>query len=156
MPLSAGVFLSAVQVIAQTTATPQAATLLAQSEAALTGSVKLNDVTLTGSVIRTAGGDDETGSVMYKAIADSNRLDLSFSSGTTTEIRSTTVNGVTGNWIDPKGVSAQHLLTRLPYFHQRVEHKLQFLRFRRKAAPFSSPSRLQWLLRVNSTNGTPL
>lgn len=65
----------------------------------------MNDVTLAGTVERIAGGDDETGSVTYRAVVGSNRLDLSFSSGTLSEIRSTTTSGVSGSWIDSNGVS---------------------------------------------------
>ncbi len=93
--------------LAQTTnsSSVQAVSVLQSAYNALVGKAAVNDVTLTGTVERIAGGDDETGSVTYKAIAGSNRLDLSFSSGTTSEIRSTTASGVAGSWIDSKGVS---------------------------------------------------
>ena len=83
----------------------QAATLLSQSAAALTGRLALQDVTITGSAERIAGGDDDTGSVTYRAIAGSSRLDLSFASGTASEVRTTTASGVTGSWIGSDGAS---------------------------------------------------
>ncbi len=93
--------------LAQTTSSSsaQAVSVLQNAYSALAGKSAVNDVTLTGTVERIAGGDDETGSVTYKAVVGSNRLDLSFSSGTLSEIRSTTVNGVSGSWIDSDGVS---------------------------------------------------
>ena len=88
-----------------TTTQSQATTVLSQAAAALTGSVAFHDVTLTGTAERIAGGDDDTGSVTYKAIAGSSRLDLSLSDGITSEIRTSTANGVVGSWIDSSGLS---------------------------------------------------
>jgi hypothetical protein len=106
----------------QTATSQQAATVLSQVQAALAGAVAVADVTLTGAAERIVGGDDETGSVTYKATGGSNRLDLSFASGTTTEIRTTTITGVSGNWIDPKGVShpmvGHNLMTDVGWFPQ--------------------------------------
>jgi uncharacterized membrane protein len=48
---------------------PQAATLLAQSAAALSGSGTVADVTLNGTAQSIAGSDDETGTVVLKAMA---------------------------------------------------------------------------------------
>ncbi|MGO9443244.1 MAG: hypothetical protein ACLPXB_00550 [Thiobacillaceae bacterium] len=93
--------------LAQTTGSSsvQAVSVLRNAYSALVGKSAVNDVTLTGTVERIVGGDGETGSVTYKAVAGSNRLDLSFSSETISEIRSTTVTGVSGSWIDSDGVS---------------------------------------------------
>ena len=93
--------------IAQTTSSSsvQAVSTLQNAYKALVGKTTVNNVTLTGTVERIAGGDDETGSVTYRAVVGSNRLDLSFSSGTLSEIRSTTVTGVSGSWIDANSVS---------------------------------------------------
>ena len=57
------------------TSSSQAATLLTQSAAALTGNVALTDVALTGTARRIAGSDDESGTATYKAISGANRLD---------------------------------------------------------------------------------
>jgi len=94
----------------QTTSSPstsstQAATLLTQSSAALTGLVVVNDVTLTGRAEWIAGSDDETGSATCKAVASANRLDLALSNGTRSEIRSSTSGVPSGTWIGPDGVS---------------------------------------------------
>jgi hypothetical protein len=87
------------------TAQPQPSTLLAQSMAALTGSVVVSDVTLTGTAEWIAGSDDETGSATYKSTSAANRLDLVLSNGTRSEIRSIQNGLPSGNWISPDGVS---------------------------------------------------
>jgi hypothetical protein len=92
--------------LAQTTSSsPQAVILFQSAYNAFVGKSTVKDVTLTGTVERIAGGEDETGSVTYRAVPGSSRMDLSFSSGITSEIRTTTANGVAGNWIDPDHVS---------------------------------------------------
>jgi hypothetical protein len=85
---------------------PQAATLLAQSAAALNGRAALSDVTLSGTARRIAGSDDESGTVTVKALATgAMRLDFSLPSGTLSEVRATR-NGVpVGDWSGPDGVS---------------------------------------------------
>lgn len=88
-----------------TTSSPQAATLLAQSVKALSGSGFLTDATLTGTAEWIAGSDDETGTAVYKAVSGAHRLDLTFRNGTRSEIVSAS-NGVpTGSWIALDGTS---------------------------------------------------
>ena len=102
------------------TASTQPSTILAQSLAAMGGASNVSDITLTGTVERIVGSDDETGSASYKAIATANRMDLSLSSGTRTEIRAIGANGPGGNWIGPDGVvheiSHHNLLTDAGWF----------------------------------------
>jgi len=87
------------------TTSPQAATLLAQSVKALAGLTAVNDVTLTGTVEWVAGSDDETGTATFKGLAASYRLDMSFRSGTRSEVVSP-VNGLpAGSWIGLDAVS---------------------------------------------------
>jgi hypothetical protein len=99
-----------------TSSVNQAATLLSQSFAALTGSVQVSDVTLTGAAQRTAGSDDENGTATYKAVSGANRLDMSLSSGLWSEIR----NGGSGTWQGPDAVThsmADHnLITDVGWF----------------------------------------
>jgi hypothetical protein len=84
----------------------QAATLLTQSAAALTGRVALSDVTLSGTARRIAGSDDESGTVVLTATATgSSKLALSFASGNRNEVRSNSSNGPTGSWSGPDGAS---------------------------------------------------
>jgi hypothetical protein len=84
-----------------TVSSPQAATVLAQSAKALTGSSAVNDVTLTGTISM----HDETGTATYKGLSGAYRLDLSFRNGTRSEVVSP-VNGLpAGNWIGLDGVS---------------------------------------------------
>src|ERR1700693_2355891 len=65
----------------------QAAILLAQSAAKLTGNVTLSDVTLVGTARRIAGSDDESGTSVAKALATGEaRMDLSFASGSRSEV----------------------------------------------------------------------
>src|SRR5438445_6471880 len=75
----------------------QAATLLTQSAAALTGSVALSDVTLSGTARRIAGSDDESGSVVLTA-SGSSKLALSFASGNRAEVRTNSSSGPAGSW----------------------------------------------------------
>jgi hypothetical protein len=88
------------------TNSPQAATLLAQSAAELSGNVALSDVTLSGTARRIAGSDDESGAVTVKALAvGAMRLDFSLPSGPHSEVRATS-NGIpAGDWSGPDGVS---------------------------------------------------
>lgn len=81
--------------------------------AALAGTSTTNDVTLTGTAQWIAGSTDETGTATYKAVANANRLDLSLSGGTRSEIRNNTANIPAGSWIGADGVShaiSQHNL----------------------------------------------
>jgi hypothetical protein len=86
--------------------------ILRQSFAALVGLSAVTDVTLTGTVRRVAGSDDETGSITLKALATGEaRIDSSFPSGQRSEIRATLDSGPSGNWAGPDGslhVAAQH------------------------------------------------
>jgi hypothetical protein len=85
---------------------PQAATLLARSAAALTGNVALSDVTLTGTARRIAGSDDESGTAVLKAIAGgASHVDLSLSSGQRSEVHNVTTTEPTGAWSGPDRVS---------------------------------------------------
>jgi len=72
---------------------------------ALSGKTAINDVTLTGTAERIAGSDDETGTVVFKATSSANRLDLTLSGGTRSEIRSSSASGPVGTWIGTDGVS---------------------------------------------------
>jgi hypothetical protein len=91
----------------QTTASsPQATALLQQSLAALTGGHPLTDVTLSGTARRIAGSDDESGTVVIKALAGTGSLlNLTFPSGPRSEIRNTTSIPIVGSWSGPDSVS---------------------------------------------------
>lgn len=81
----------AVSVSAQSTSTtssPQALALVRKSLAALNDGAPVTDITLTGTVRRIAGSDDETGTATLEATsAGDSRTDLSFASGNRIEIR---------------------------------------------------------------------
>ena len=84
----------------------QAANLLSQSAAALTGSVQLSDITLTGTVQRTIGGDEQNGSVTLKATAiGESRIDINLAAGLHSEILNTSSFPFVGSWSAPDGVS---------------------------------------------------
>jgi hypothetical protein len=89
----------------QTTATSPSATItLQQSLAALAPNLALNDVTLSGSVHRSVGSDDQSGSAILKALSSgAARADLSFSSGTISEIYNSSSSELTGAWSSPDG-----------------------------------------------------
>jgi hypothetical protein len=108
--LGVAVFFVAASTFTQTTATPttsdpQAVALSMQALTALTGSTQITDVTLTGTGIRTAGSEVESGTVSLKAIGSSQaRFDLSAVGGTRSEIRNLyTNNAPQGLWISLDG-----------------------------------------------------
>jgi hypothetical protein len=90
-----------------TTSSPQAVALASQALSALTGSVQVNDVTLTGTGTRTAGSDVESGSVSLKALGSGEaRLDLTVAGGTRSEIRNLDLNSAPqGFWIGVDGTT---------------------------------------------------
>ena len=88
-----------------TGAQPQPGALLIQSAGLLTGSVALNDATLTGTAELIAGSDEETGTATYRTLPNANRLDLVLSGGTRSEIHSTANGVASGTWIGPDGTS---------------------------------------------------
>jgi len=76
--------------------------------AALTGGTTITDVSLTGSVIWTAGSDNETGAATLLASGTGeSRIDLVLGSGTRTEIRDAQTGTALGKWIAPTGSSGQ-------------------------------------------------
>jgi hypothetical protein len=83
---------------------PTAIALATKSIAALTGTTQIADVTLTGTATRTAGSDVESGNVTFKALGtSSSRMDLVVSSGTRSEIRTSTSGAPQGSWAAPDG-----------------------------------------------------
>lgn len=88
------------------TSPAQALSLLQQSLAALVGNTTLSDITLTGSVRRIAGSDDETGTgVLAALVAGASRVDLSFPSGTRSELTNFLAADAFGFRAGPDGVS---------------------------------------------------
>jgi hypothetical protein len=84
---------------------PNATALLQSSLLALSGGHPLTDVTLSGTAQRIAGSDDESGTVVIKALAGiGSRMDLTFPSGARSEIRNTSA-GPAGSWSGPDGVA---------------------------------------------------
>ena len=90
---------------APTASSPQAVTLASQALMALTGSIQVNDVTLTGTGTRTAGSDVESGNVSLKALAGGEaRLDLTVTGGTRSEVRNLDANNAPqGFWVGLDG-----------------------------------------------------
>ena len=82
---------------------PQALAYAAQSIAAMTGSVAITDVTLTGIV--TWYGTD-SGTVTLQALGTGeSRMDLALPEGTRTEIRDAQTGVAIGKWINPNSAS---------------------------------------------------
>jgi hypothetical protein len=104
------------------TTSPQGATVMQQALGVLAGSSSIADVTLIGTARRIAGSDDETGTVVLKALATGqSRIDFSFPSGKRSEVRSISSDGIpAGSWSGPDGAShpiSQHnLLTASAWF----------------------------------------
>ena len=89
-----------------TNANPQPLALLQNSLASLSGKSAINDVTLTGTIEEIGGSENEEGTVSYKGLSASYRLDMTFRDGTLSEIVSPPVNGVhSGSWVGLDGVS---------------------------------------------------
>jgi hypothetical protein len=83
---------------------PQALGVLKQAAAALQGATPVTDVTLSGSARRTAGSDDEVGTVVLKALgAGASRIDMNLPSGQLSEVRNVTAAIPSGNWTGPDG-----------------------------------------------------
>jgi hypothetical protein len=83
----------------------QATTLLAQSANALTGTARIADVTLSGTVQRIAGSDDETGTAVLKTISTgASSVSLSLPSGTHSEIHNSSTTPPAGAWSGPDGI----------------------------------------------------
>ena len=91
----------------QTTGTSSQASLyLQRSYSQLVGNASIADVSLTGSVRRVAGSDDESGSATFKALSSgAARSDLSLSSGTMSEIYTSASSNPAGSWSGPDGTS---------------------------------------------------
>jgi hypothetical protein len=88
----------------QQTASSPALLYLQRSYSQLVASNSITDVTLTGSVRRIAGSDDETGTVVFRALSvGASRMDLGLTSGPRTEIHSLAVNPPVGRWSGPDG-----------------------------------------------------
>ncbi len=100
-------FCFAVGLVAQNpnSSSPQALATLQSAFQALSGKTAVNDATLTGTAEWIAGSDDETGTAVLKTISSANRLDLSLSAGTRSEIRDSSTGCPVGTWIGPDGVS---------------------------------------------------
>jgi hypothetical protein len=97
-----------ISVWAQQTATtsPQGAVHLQQALGALAGATSIADVTLSGTARRIAGSDDETGTVVLKAMSTGEaRADFSFPSGPRSEVYANSEKGPVGSWSGPDGVS---------------------------------------------------
>lgn len=114
-----------IPILGQQTATssPQGATFLTQAFAAMVGRGSISDVTLTGTVRRIAGSEDESGSVALKALATGeSRMDCTLPSGQNSEIRSIASEGApAGAWNRSDGVShamSQHNLLTSPSWFQ--------------------------------------
>jgi hypothetical protein len=116
-------FLLSISLAAQqaTTSSPQALLLLQRSLTALGGGQALADVTLSGTARRIAGSDDESGTTALKALTTGEaRMDLSFPSGSRSEIVGFSNKCPAGTWSGPDGVphsiSNHNLLTDSSWF----------------------------------------
>lgn len=121
-PLFASTFLlfafavHAQQVLTTATASrdPQSVALLQRSLAALVGTNTVKDVTLSGSVQRIAGSDDETGTATLKATSSKQgRVDLIVPSGQRSDVIDLSNGSLSGSWCDPDGA-----------WHSMVDHNL--------------------------------
>jgi hypothetical protein len=104
-----GVFvccLLSISLSAQQTTSSLPLLYLQQSLSQLVRNTSISDVTLTGSVRRIVGSDDQSGTVTLKALSSgAARCDMSLSSGTLTEIYNSSSSVPTGAWSGPDGLS---------------------------------------------------
>jgi hypothetical protein len=106
----------------QTSQTAAASPVTLQAAlAALSPNIAITDVTLAGSAHYIAGSDDETGSVILKALSSGPaRSDLSLSSGTFSEIFNLSSSGPAGAWSGSDGIfhaaATHNLLTEPAWF----------------------------------------
>jgi hypothetical protein len=105
----ASCLVAAQQPTTSTSATPspqqsgQAVAVLGQALQGL-GPGAVKDVTLTGTARRIAGSDDESGTVVLKALSTSEaEMDLSFPSGQRSEAVGNSDKGPVGKWTGPDG-----------------------------------------------------
>jgi hypothetical protein len=107
--VAAGQGLAAPQTVSRD---PQALTLTASSLKALTGGTRITDVTLTGTVTRTAGSDVETGAVTLLALGGlAGRMNMTLTDGPRGEVINQLQGQLAGEWSGPDGVEhamAQH------------------------------------------------
>ncbi len=83
---------------------PQAVLLLQKSLSALSGSVQIQDVTLSGAVQSTAGSDRESGTAILEGtLSGQGRIDLDLPSGPRSEVRDLSPGNFAGSWSDPVG-----------------------------------------------------
>lgn len=95
-------FLFSISLSGQQNASPPALSYLQRSLSQLEGNASISDVTLTGSVRRVAGSDDESGTATFKALlSGAARADLSLSSGIVSEIYNSSGPEPSGAWSGP-------------------------------------------------------
>jgi hypothetical protein len=105
---------ASVSAAAPATSDPQAVALVQHALAAVVGRAAVSDATLTGTVQRIAGSDDETGTATVTAMAAGNsKLSLSLQAGPNGEVRTASGGVAAGVWSGTDGVS-----------HAMVEHNL--------------------------------
>ncbi|HSZ01703.1 MAG TPA: hypothetical protein VK788_19560 [Terriglobales bacterium] len=88
------------------TSANQGPAILQKALLALVPSTSINDITLSGTARRIAGSDDESGTVVIKAVAGTGtRIDLTLPSGPRSEIRNTSSVPFAGSWSGPDDVT---------------------------------------------------
>jgi len=102
------------------TSSPQAVELLRRALTALSAGVPTSDVTLSGTAHYVAGSDDETGTVVLRAMPGASRMDLNLSSGQRSEVQNTSGASPAGTWSGKDSVShpisSHNLLTDPAWF----------------------------------------
>lgn len=85
---------------------PQPGSFVQISAASLTRGVSIADITLTGTAHRFDGSMDETGTVVFKALATGEAsTEFSYPSGTRSEVRANSSQGPVGTWSKADGTS---------------------------------------------------
>lgn len=85
---------------------PQGRSFVQISVASLTRGVSITDITLTGTAHRFDGSTDETGTVVFKALATGEAsAEFSYPSGTRSEVRANSSQGPVGIWSNADGTS---------------------------------------------------
>jgi hypothetical protein len=122
--LSSLCLLLPVRVAAQSAAAsrdPEAAALLSRSLQTITNGLPVRDVTLTGTVRRVVGSDDEAGRIVAEALATGEmHVNYAYASGSRNEFRQVSAGRASESWSGPEGtkhdVVAHNVAPLSPWF----------------------------------------
>jgi len=109
--ISCALVLPAVEARAQAPRDPRAVSLLNAAMTALSSGADIRDVTLTGTVTRTAGSQIETGTATLQAVGGvAGRIQMTLTDGPRSEVINQSQGALAGQWSGPDG--SQHAMAQ--------------------------------------------